>query len=181
MHRGENMKEFETDRLVLRKFTIDDAEDMFNNYAKNENVTKYLFWKPHQSIQDSKDYLTNIVMPDYKKETTLRWAIELKETGKVIGCIDVVSRDETNKRAELGWVLGEEYWGKGIMPEAGKVVVDYLFSLGFIRIQAKHFVGNKKSGRVMQKLGMTHECTLKKFAFDNQGNFVDCEMYAIVK
>lgn len=174
-------KLFETERLILRRLEFSDAEEMYNNYCNNDNVTKYLTWATHRSVEDTKEYLEKVALPRYDTENPYMWALVLKETNQVIGCIDACYIDLRHKRAEIGWVLSEKYWGKGLMPEAGLVIRDYLFSEGFERIQAKHDVRNPKSGRAMQKIGMTHEGTLKKYEFDNNGNLVDYEFYAIVK
>ena len=174
-------KTIETERLILRKFELSDADDMFNNYASHEIVTTFLTWQPHKTIEDTNIYLSNIVLPDYENENTYRWAIVLKETNSVIGCIDVVRKDMERKRAEIGYVLSDYHWGKGIMPEAGKEVVKYLFEEGFVRIQAIHDVNNPKSGRVMQKIGMEYEGTLKKFEKRKDGSLCTCKIYAIVK
>lgn len=170
----------ETERLILRKFTYDDANEMFENYCKYESVAKYVTWKAHRDVDETKKYLANVVLPDYRKAYTYKWAIVLKKTNQVIGCIDVVSKDLVKKSAEIGYALSEKYWGRGLMPEAGRVVVSYLFSQGFVRVWADHNVENLKSGRVMQKIGMTKEGTFRKFGISNNGTLVDCDVYSII-
>jgi len=174
-------KEIETDRLILRKFKIDDINDVFNNYASHEIVSEFLTWQPHKSIEDTKVYLSEVVLPEYEKEYTYRWAIVLKEINQVVGCIDVVKKNIDKQCVELGYVLGDVFWGKGIMPEAGRAVIKYLFEENFVRIQAIHDVENPKSGRVMQKIGMTYEGTMRKFERRRDGKLSDCKMYAIIK
>lgn len=174
-------KMFETDGLVLRRVELSDADDMFNNYCGSDVVTEYLSWSTHQSVEDTRDYLRNVALPKYEQEYTYLWVLVLKETNEVIGCIEAHEKDLNHKSISLGWVLGKKYWGQGLMPEAARVVRDYLFDEGFVRIWAYHNVANLKSGRVMQKIGMLHEGTLKKYSFDNKGNFIDCELYAITK
>ena len=169
----------ETERLKLRKMKFDDFEDMYYGYASKDKVTEFLSWKSHKSIEETKTYLNNVVLPEYNDET-YRWAIELKENGKMLGCIDVVRFDKKIKMAEIGYVLNDDYWGKGIMPEAGKAVVDYLAKLGFKRIQAIHHCNNPKSGRVMQKIGMQFEGVLRKSHLNNKGEIIDVAMYAII-
>lgn len=175
----EYTKTFETDRLILRKATIDDAEDIFNNYAGRDKVTEFLSWQTHKSVETTKEYLEKAMLPRYNKENYC-WYLVLKETNQVIGCIDVNKFDKNKKQAELGWVLSDDYWGKGLMPEAGKVVLEYLKSLGFIRICARHNVANLKSGRVMQKLGMKFEGILRKSDLDNKGNLIDMAYYSYI-
>lgn len=171
---------FETERILLRKFQTGDANDMFDNYASRDVVTKYLSWKSHKSVEDTEGFLNNVVLPGYDKEYTYRWAIVWKENEQVIGSIDVVDMNGEKNRVELGWVLSDDYWGKGIMPEAARIVIKYLFNEGFSRVQAFHNVENKKSGRVMQKVGMTLDATLKNYSTDNDGNVIDVDMYSII-
>ena len=170
---------FETDRIILRKFENGDAKNMFDNYASRDTVTKYLSWKSHKSLEDTEGFLNNVVLPGYNNDYTYRWAIVLKETNEVIGSIDVVDMNGEKNRVELGWVLSDDFWGRGIMPEAARIVIKYLFDEGFSRVQAFHNVENKKSGRVMQKVGMTLDATLKNYSTDNDGNVIDVDMYSI--
>ena len=174
-------KTIETERLILRKFELKDAEQMFKNYCSRKKVTQFLTWEPHKTVEDTKNYLKNIILPAYNEISTYRWAIVLKENNQVVGCIDVVNSSENKKRAELGWVLSDDYWGQGIMPEAAKEVVKYLFDIGYIRIEAIHDVRNPKSGRVMKKINMEHEGVLRKYNPDWTGELQDCDMWAITK
>ena len=171
----------ETERLILRKFKLSDAKDTFESYCSRDIVTKYLRWLPHKSIEDTLKYLTEIVLPKYEQDYTYCWAIELKETGKIIGCVDVHTKDLLTKKCTIGWVLSDEYWSKGIMTEAAQKVVDFMFEEGFIRVQSHHQIGHIASGKVMQKIGMTYEGRLKKYDIDRYGQIIDCEIYAIVK
>lgn len=177
----EKFRTFETDRLILRKFEIGDAQQMYNNYCSNDNVTQFLSWNTHKSVDDTKEYVKNFVLPRYESENPFIWAVVYKENNEVIGSFDICKLDVAHKRAEFGWVLSENYWGKRIMPEAAKLVLDYMFSLDLVRIQAYHYIGNSKSGKAMQKLGMIHEGTLHKWSYNNKGELVDCEMYALLK
>ena len=177
---SETTKLIETERLILRKFEIQDVENVYNNYASKDNVTEFLSWKSHRSLDDTKAYLEKFVLPSYDQGDAYRWAVVLKETNDVVGCIDVVRMDKNLKKVELGWVLDDTHWGKGLMPEAAKVVRDYLAQEGFVRIEAHHNVLNSKSGRVMEKIGMQYEGTFKKFATNNNGELVDMKVYAYI-
>ena len=178
-HKG--TKTIETERLILRKFKLSDARNMFNNYTSRDIVTKYLTWYPHKTLEETKQYLSQIVLPKYKNPDTYRWAIVYKENNQVIGCIDVVSSSDDKRRAELGWVIGNDYWGKGITPEAAKEILKYLFSVGYERIEAIHDICNEKSGRVMEKIGMKYEGILKKYNPNRDDILIDCKMWAITK
>ena len=170
----------ETKRLILRPFKIEDADDMFNNWASNDNVTKYLTWPTHTNIEITKFILSEWVKT-YEDIKTYHWAIVLKQTNEVIGDISIVGMDESIASCELGWCMSEKYWGQGIMPEAALKVRDFLFDeVGFNRVSARHDTNNPKSGRVMEKIGMKYEGTCRKAAKNNQG-LCDIAIYAILK
>lgn len=173
-------KKLETERLILRRFIIEDAEPMYKNWASEDEVTKFLTWPTHASVEVTKvvlnDWINRYENPDF-----YNWGIEIKETGELIGNISVVSIKESTKEAVLGYCMGTKWWGQEIMPEAGKAVIQYLFEeAGFHRIASNHEKNNSKSGRVMQKIGMKYEGTLRSAGFSNQG-VVDEVWYSILK
>ena len=105
-------KRLETDRLVLRRFILEDAKDMFENWASDDEVTKFLTWPTHSSIEVTKHILEGWVSR-YENEDFYNWAIELKESGKVIGNISVVELKERTECAEIGYCMSRSLWGKG--------------------------------------------------------------------
>ena len=102
----------ETDRLILRRFTIDDAEKMFDNWASDDEVTKYLTWPTHQNVEMTMGYI-NYCIQEYAKPAFYQWIIEIKEIHEPIGSISVVKVIDELDSLELGWVIGRKYWGKG--------------------------------------------------------------------
>jgi len=141
----------ETERLILRPFSMDDAQDVFL-IARDSIVTKYLTWHPHTDISQTEKVVKEIYMsrPGF-------YAIELKSEGKCIGCIDIRVCEEHDK-ASFGYMLNRNYWNKGYMTEALQAIIDLAFSkLRLNRIESTHLVGNEGSGRVMQKCGMKYE------------------------
>ena len=170
----------ETDRLILRRYTLDDAEDMYRNWATSEKVTRYLTWEPYKSIDDGKGYI-QFCVDNYQKPDHYNWVIEYKELGQVIGSIGVNSLREDVAACEVGYCLGDRFWGKGIMPEALSEVIRFLFDeVGMNRIQATHDVRNPNSGRVMEKCGMKYEGTMRQASRNNQG-VCDSVMRAILR
>lgn len=170
----------ETARLKLRRFTIEDAGNMYKNWASEDEVTRFLTWPTHASVEVTREVLSKWVT-NYEKQDYYNWAIEIKETGEIVGNISVVDIKENVEGAVLGYCMGTRWWGNGIMPEAGKAVVKYLFEqVGFHRIAAAHNKNNPKSGRVMQKIGMTYEGTLRSAGYCNQGVF-DVVWYSILR
>lgn len=173
-------KRLETDRLILRRFTMEDAKDMFENWASDDEVTKFLTWPTHSSIEVTKHILEGWVSR-YENEDFYNWAIELKESGKVIGNISVVELKERTECAEIGYCMSRSLWGKGIMPEALGEVIAFLFDEAeFNRVEAFHDVNNPKSGRVMEKAGMKYEGTLRQGSRNNQG-LCDVVVHAVLK
>lgn len=170
----------ETERLVLRRFTIEDAESMFNNWASDDEVTKFLTWPTHKSIEDSKKFI-NYCIDNYLDPSFYNWAMELKETHELVGNISIVHTNEETNNMIFGWVIGRKYWGNGYAPEAAKKVFDVMFDeVGIDCMVALHDVNNPKSGRAMQKLGMKFEGIIRHCNKNNQG-IVDCARYSLLK
>ena len=173
-------KTIETPRLLLRRFTIEDAEDMYENWASDPEVTRYLTWPTHTDVEITRALLEDWVAK-YADGAFFNWAIELKSTGRVIGNISVVHLREDIDEAVIGYCLSRAYWGQGIMPEALTAVMDYLFgAAGMNRIAAYHDSNNPKSGRVMQKAGMKWEGTSRAADRNNQG-ICDKVLYAMLR
>ncbi len=173
-------KRLETDRLILRRYTVADAADMYRNWASDPEVTRYLTWPCHTSPEATAELLEAWVM-QYENGSYFNWAIELRDSGTVVGNISVVKLDENVNSAEIGYCLGRAYWGNGIMPEALRAVTDYMFDEAEVnRLAAFHDVNNPKSGRVMQKAGMKYEGTLRQAGKNNQG-ICDMACYAILR
>lgn len=176
-HRG--TKTLETKRLTLRRFTLDDAEAMYNNWANDERVTRFLTWTPHESVDFTRQLL-DMWCSEYENDDYYNWAIQYE--GEIIGNISVVRCSDRSEYAEIGYCMGYKYWNKGIMPEAAKAVIDYLFGeAGFNRIGISHAVKNPASGRVAQKCGLTYEGTMRQYFKDVNGEYLDISFYGILK
>ena len=170
-----------TNRLELRKFKLDDVNDMFENWANDKVVTKFLPWKPHGNSDVTKEIISQWIN-EYENNNVYNWAIELKEIGEVIGSISIVKLEENHFSCEVGYCMSRNYWGKGIMSEALKEVIDYLFSeVGLNRIEARHDTNNRASGKVMSKSGMKYEGTLRQAKLRDYTEFYDLSIYAILK
>lgn len=173
-------KDITTARLLLRPFRIEDASAMFANWASDPEVTRFLTWPTHSSIDVSRmvlsDWVSHYSEPDY-----YQWAIVPLETGEPIGSIAVVNHDDRIGKAEIGYCIGRAWWRKGIMTEALQSVMDYLFDVeGYQRIESRHDPRNPNSGAVMRKCGMKFEGTLRQSDWNNQG-VCDASWYALLK
>lgn len=159
----------ETKRLILRRFRTEDAEDMYNNWASDPEVTRFLTWPFHTSVDVTQNLLKDWI-DRYEDGAYFNWVMEYKETGKAVGNISVVKLNESIEAADIGYCMSRAYWGQGMMPEALKAVMDYLFDVvGLNRVAAYHDVNNPKSGRVMDKVGMKPEGILRAAAKNNLG------------
>ena len=169
----------ETDRLILRRFELSDAQAMFDNWASDDKVTKFVTWPTHSDVSVTERVLGDWV-PQYTKGDCYRWAIVLKKNGpQPIGSIDVVRMDESGEVPEIGYCMGSRWWHQGIMTEALGAVIDFLFDrVGVERIIARHDVNNPHSGDVMRKCGMKFQEIREKSHQNNQG-VIDTANYSI--
>lgn len=162
------MKDIETERLILRDASVDDAEDMFE-YAKLEEVTKYLSWKPHLSVKDSEKILEMLSKEAKEKDSYVLKAIVLKENDKMIGTIDARIFGDGLKDAEFGYCLNPKYWNKGYMSEALKAFIQGLHrEHGIENVFGSFERENIASKRVMQKNEMYYYETVRR-NFKNKG------------
>lgn len=160
-------------RVILRRFSEKDANDVYE-YATDELTLKYLTWGGVSTLEDVK----RVIAEYYQKNGV--YALELKETGKCIGCIDLRIIPE-HEKASFGYVLNRSFWNKGYMTEALSVLLRLCFEkLEMNRVEATHYAGNEGSGRVMEKCGMIKE----GFALQEvkiKGIFHDVVHYGISK
>ena len=176
-HQG--TKKIETRRLILRQFTLNDAEPMYRNWASDGEVTRYLTWTPHESVEETKSLLKEWI-DDYKKPEKYEWGIELKEIGEPIGSIGVVGIREKIGAMEIGYCISEAYWHQGITSEAFEAVIAYLTKeVGARRIESRHDTRNPYSGKVMEKCGLKYEGTKIQGDWNNSG-ICDCAFYGMV-
>ncbi|HIS02541.1 MAG TPA: GNAT family N-acetyltransferase [Candidatus Pullichristensenella avicola] len=167
-----------TPRLALRRLRMEDAGDMFRNWAGDAQVARYVTWQAHRSEEDSRAFLEGVVS-GYDRPDRYNWGIVF--AGDLIGTIGVVRISEADGNCEVGYCLGRRWWGQGIAAEALGALCDFLFGqVGFHRIAAVHDPANPASGRVMQKAGMTCEGTLRQQRFI-KGRFVDAVVYSILR
>lgn len=146
----------ETKRLILRKFKEDDAQEMYESWCNDPEVTKFMAWNKHENIG-----VTQIILDDWIKQydnpETIRYGITLKDSGKLIGSIDVVRYKDGNP--EIGYCLSRKYWNNGYTTEASKTFIEYLFKIGFNKILIQAVADNFASNRVIEKCGFsfTHQ------------------------
>ncbi|WP_245807668.1 GNAT family N-acetyltransferase [Halobacillus massiliensis] len=175
----ENLPVLETERLILRKISKSDVNDMYA-YGSNPLVSEYVTWETHTCQEDTEGFI-DLILEGYLNKEKALWAMELKANGKMAGTIDFVSIDKKHRSGELGYVLSDKFWGQGLTTEASRKVIEFgITELGLERIQARCLAENIGSQRVMEKAGMTFEGTLRK-GFFAKGKFHDLKVYSILR
>ena len=172
-------KTLETQRLCLRRFELSDAPAMYHNWASDPEVTKYLTWPTHASVDISAMIVADWISR-YSEENYYQWAIVLKELDQPIGSIAMVNLDDGAEKVEIGYCIGRTWWHQGIVSEALSAVIDFFFDeVRVNRVEAGHDPKNPNSGKVMEKCGMRYEGTQRQASFNNQG-ICDLSWYAIL-
>jgi len=172
-------KTIETKRLILRQFRLSDAEGMYKNWAGDDEVTKFLTWPTHASIEVSRMVIETWVK-GYADDRNYLWGIELKSTGEIVGSISVVALKENIEAVEIGYCIGRNYWNQGITSEAFAALIQFFFKeVGVNRIETRHDTLNPNSGKVMLKCGLKYEGTRIKADRNNTG-ICDVAMYGIL-
>lgn len=169
----------ETKRLILRQVITEDAADMFS-YLSDQDVVKPMGLDPFETEKDVLDEIQWYASV-YEEGTGIRWGITLKDSGKVIGSCGFLNRIPKHYRAEIGYEISKDYWGKGIASEALEAVVKYGYQhLQLERIEALIEPENVPSQRLVEKHGFIREGLLRHYEFA-RGKFDDLYMYSIIK
>lgn len=169
-------REIETERLLLRPVTLEDAEDLYEYASDEENV--YFVFEQYQSLEDAPFSIANFFMD----QPLGKFGIELKENNKFIGTIDLFNISPQKMSAEMGYILNSKYHQKGYMTEAGRA----LLALGFEKMELEKIYAlcdsrNMASAGVMKKLGMKQEAHRRHHSLSKDGEWIDMLEYAILK
>lgn len=169
----------DTNRLLLRRFNLNDVQSAFNNWTSDIKVTKFLRWPTHSDIE-----VTGRVLKDwiekYEDKTFYLWAIVLKEIDEPIGSISVVGMNERTNMIHIGYCIGSRWWNKGYTSEAFSSIIPFFFNeVKAQRIESQHDPDNPNSGKVMKKCGLLFEGVLRKADWSNRG-IVDACVYGLL-
>lgn len=170
----------ETKRLQLRPFTLEDASSV-QQLAGDRAIADTTQFIPHPYENGMAEKWIGTHQEEFEKGNQVVFAIALRQGNYLIGAMGLSSIDNEHDYAALGYWIGKPYWNQGFCTEAGRAVLNYGFEqLNLNRIYAEHFMRNPASGRVMQKLGMTHEGCLRQH-IKKWGHYEDVEVYGILK
>lgn len=174
-----SLPRLETERLVLRTYTLADAKRV-QQMCNDWDVASTTLALPHPYPDGAAELWISTHAESFRQGKEVTLAIALKPGGMVIGSM-ALSVNKNHNRGELGYMIAKEHWNHGCCPEAARAMVRYGFTtLGLNRIQAMHFPRNPASGRVMQKLGMNREGLLRQYV-SNRDGFEDIVMYSILR
>ena len=147
-----NTPKLETERLILRRFTEDDIDAMYQIYS-DEEVNKFLPWYPVKSVDETRLFFNERYASEYICSQGYAYAVCLKKDNVPIGYIKV----DMEEPHDFGYGLRKEFWHQGIMTEAGKAVVAQVKKDGLPYITATHDRNNPRSGGVMKNVGMEYK------------------------
>jgi RimJ/RimL family protein N-acetyltransferase len=170
----------ETDRLILRLPALADAESIFQTYAQDPEVTRYLTWRPHTSITETLEFLSGCVIA-WQGDQRFPYIITLKGADSAIGMIEIRL---DGFKADVGFGMGRAYWGKGYMTEALRALIAWgLAQPRISRVWAICDVENAASAHVLEKAGMRREGLLRREIIhpNISDEPRDCYIYAVVK
>lgn len=168
-----------TPRLILRKLSKGDADDMYE-YASDPAVSRYLLWDAHPSRRYTAKYLAYL-QGRYRAGEFYDWALVDRQSGRMIGTCGFTAFDFQNNSAEVGYVLNRTFWHCGIAAEALKEVLHFAFNvLGLNRVEAKYMLGNDDSRRVMERCGMTFEGVTRDALFV-KGRYVSVGICSLLR
>jgi RimJ/RimL family protein N-acetyltransferase len=175
-----NEIELETERFILKPISMDDADEIYQN-VKDYDIARWLISLPHPYPKDGAIKYIGEVMELSKKGLSYEFPIRLRSTGELVGVMAILKVDRKNRNTELGYWIAKKYWNSGFATEAGLRALQFGFEvLNLERIYAKYYPENKASAKVMEKMGMKFEGTMRHEIYKN-GKFYDMSYYGILK
>ncbi len=172
---------FETNRLLLRRLKIGDAQSVFDHWLSDERVTDNRINPAHQAVSETIERITNIV-DKYGSTEFCYWGIELKTSNELIGEIDLYNFDNATENCEVSYSLGHKWWNQGYGTEALKAVVEFGFRhMNVHKISAAHNIDNPASGKIMSKAGMEQEGIIRHMIRNSKSQYKDCAICGILQ
>ncbi len=170
---------FETERMVVRTFRPDDADDA-HAWLGDPVVARFMLWDTHTREEtETRVRAGAAIVPPGEIGAWVEYAVELKETGRVVGSVSMKIEDEMGRQAEIGYCFGRRYQGRGLAAEATMGLMRYGIGLGVHRFYAVADPRNTASVRLMERLGMRQEGYFRESCF-SKGEWSDDIVYAIL-
>lgn len=175
---GFGTRRLETERLVLRRAEERDISEMFGGFASKEECCKFFPWEPASDYEGYRERALSWI-ENYGNGLYFQWVTVLKNTGELIGMINLHEVNAEELSAETSYLLAPEHWGRGLMTEALSSMLKFAFEeAGFKEIRADVFSGNTASEKVLQKCGMS-AVGIEKGKYVKGGAAVDAVIYSL--
>jgi ribosomal-protein-alanine N-acetyltransferase len=171
-------EKIETERLILQRLRYEDAEEIFYTYASKPEVTKFMAWPTHRSVDDTRGFV-RYAIEAWNLGLDYSFSIRLKRSNAMIGSFGVVNE---NGKIQFGYALTPTAWGYGFATETCRAMMELLKAMPQVfRIGSFVDIENKASIRVLLKSGLVEEAHLEKwYRFVNQGNEPkDCLLFRL--
>ncbi|MHB0876615.1 MAG: GNAT family N-acetyltransferase [Anaerolineae bacterium] len=182
MELGDWRQPMETERLLLRQLTSDDAEAMLRHFS-NGNLYRYMDFDPISTIAEAEGLIAwgqRLV----RNEAGVLWGLFDRDSGCLIGSLNYNKERDDHAgahRVNIGYDLAQEYWGRGLVPEAVRATLPYVFGpMGFSRVETTVHVQNYRSMRVLLKCGFRIEGILRQYSLIG-GELADMMAFALLK
>lgn len=143
----------ETPRLTLRRYRLEDAQGVFENWASDPATSRFFTWSAHEDVRETQSVI-QMWLDGYSAPGYYHWLLALRPEGRPVGAVFLDEIDVQAASAYLSGLLGSRYWGQALAAEAYRAVLDYAFSLGFARMRARCHEDNAASGRALEKAGL---------------------------
>ena len=167
----------ETERLLIRMVRKSDAEDLYE-LCRRPETSRFSLWSPHENLKETKEFI-GYQISLYRRRKCMFFAVEEKESRKVIGTCSYVSMDADYKMAEIGYSILSDLWNQGFATEVAEALTGYAFNrIGVQRVFARVLPQNTASARVLLNLGFEYEGTAKK-GFYYDGRVDDVQVFGI--
>ena len=171
----------ETKRLILRKFEMADGQIAFDHWLSDERVADNRISPAQKSVSETMERVSKIVT-QYENKAFCYWAIELKETGELIGEIDLYDFNSATDNCEVSYSIGYRWWNQGYGTEALRAVVEFGFrTMNIHKISAAHNTDNPASGKIMRKVGMEQEGVIRHMIRNSKNQYKDCVVFGILQ
>lgn len=171
---------FETERIIIRPLKISDAESVYNNWATDCDVLKYLRWNAHQSIDATIQWLKQEEESGVEKDDNYQWIFVNKETGEIFGS-GCLSYNEEQKMFEIGYAIMKKCWNQGLTTEAARAMIHFAVKeLKQTKFFAVHAKENYASGKVLEKIGFVYQKDGEYSSFDGSRVFESREYILLV-
>jgi len=171
---------WQTERLVARPATLADAQTLFDEYATDPEVARYMTWRPHQAVAETQEFLRRCE-DVWAGGSAFPWTLWLKSSGEFAGLLELRVRAPA---VDIGYALARRWWRQGLMSEAVAALIQWAFAQpGIFRVWATCDVENVASARLLEHVGMQREGMLRRWILHPNVSDTprDCFCYSIVK